>query len=84
MGVKDDRALAAAEARFKKAEARSKLSEEVAAENAAKGRASDANTARLKALRLEKEQAEREAVTPPPATKPVKKPRSKSKPHARP
>lgn len=76
--AKDDLALAAAEARFKKTEAQSKLSKEIAAENAARTRAVDANTARLKGLRLEKERAEREAAAP--ATKSAKKPRSKSKP----
>ena len=51
---------ARAEAKFKKAEEQSRHSQAIAAEEAAKARAVDANTARLKGLRLEKERADRE------------------------
>jgi hypothetical protein len=78
---KDQDVQGRANAKFKKAESQARHSEGIAAENAAKARALDVNTARLKGLRLEKERAEREAAALQPP-KPVKKARASAKPKA--
>jgi hypothetical protein len=76
---KDQDVQGRANAKFKKAESQARHSEGIAAENAAKARALDVNTARLKGLRLEKERAEREAAALEPP-KPAKKARAPAKP----
>ena len=76
MADKSDEAKARAEARFRKNEQRSSEAEKVHAEVAAKVRARDENTARLKGLRLAKEQVDREAAArtqPAPARKTARK-----------
>ena len=62
MADKSEEAKARAEARFRKNEQRSSEAEKTYAEIAIKARARDENTARLKGLRLAKEQADREAA----------------------
>ena len=62
MSKKEQGAQDRANAAFKKTEAKARHSEGIATENAAKARQVDANTARLKGLRLEKERADREAT----------------------
>jgi hypothetical protein len=62
MADKSDEAKARAEAKFRKNEQRSSEAEKAHAEVAAKARARDENTARLRGLRLAKEQADREAA----------------------
>lgn len=78
--AEDQGAKERADARFKRAEVQAREGEAVRAENAARSRAVDANTARLKGLRLEKERADREAtdVLSPKVVKvrPTKKPAS--------
>ena len=64
MADKSDEAKARAEARFRKNEQRSSEAEKAHAEVAAKARARDENTARLKGLRLAKERADRESAAP--------------------
>jgi hypothetical protein len=60
-----DAARARAEERLRKQEERERNAAEVHAEVAAKARATDGNTARLKALRIAKEAAEAAAQRPP-------------------
>lgn len=62
MGDKADEVRARAESRFKKQEQRSREAEASKAEEAAKRRAVDDKTARLKGLRLAKEAADRDAA----------------------
>ena len=76
MADKSDEAKARAEARFRKDQQRSSEAEKAHADIAAKARARDENTARLKGLRLAKEQADRDAAAraqPPPARKIARK-----------
>jgi hypothetical protein len=60
MADRTDEARARAEAKFKKVEQRSR--EQARGDEAAKAKAVDDKTARLKALRLAKEKTEREAA----------------------
>ena len=79
MADKSDEAKARAEARFRKDQQRSSEAEKTHAEIAAKARARDENTARLKGLRLAKEQADREAAAqaqPTPAARKAARKRS--------
>ena len=78
---KPDAAKARAEAIFQKKEDQRRAGEKARAEYAAEARARDENTARLRALRLAKEAADREAgieATPKEKArpKPVRNPRS--------
>ena len=68
MADKLDDARARADAKFKKAERLSGEAEQARADHAAKARSVDANTARLKALRLAKEADEKAAAAAPPAS----------------
>jgi hypothetical protein len=62
MNKRSDEGRARAEALFKRREQQSKESEKVWAEHAAAGRAADANRAKLKALRLARDTADKGAV----------------------
>jgi hypothetical protein len=62
MADRTDEARARAEAKFKTAEQRSQESEQARADEAVKAKAVDEKTARLKVLRLAKEESEREAA----------------------
>jgi hypothetical protein len=76
MADKSEEAKARAEARFRKNELRSSEAEKVHAEIAAKTRTRDENTARLKGLRLAKEQADKDTAVqaqPAPARKTARK-----------
>jgi hypothetical protein len=75
----EDAKAARAEAKFKKQEERSREAQQVHAENAAKARAVDDNTARLKGMRLAKEAADKDAEK---AKRPVKGKREKPQPNA--
>ena len=65
--------------RFEKAQMLAREGEKARAEYDAAGRAADANRARLKALRLAKEAADREAEPPPAPTASKKSAASKKK-----
>jgi hypothetical protein len=62
MADRADEARARAETKFKNAEQRSREGEQARADEAAKAKSVDEKTARLKALRLAKEETEREAA----------------------
>jgi hypothetical protein len=78
MADKSEEAKARAEARFRKDQQRSGEAEKAHAEVAAKARARDENTARLKGLRLAKEHADREAAAQAPPTAARKSARKRS------
>ena len=70
MADRSEEAKARAEGQFRKRQQRSEEAEKAHADIAAQARALDKNTARLKALRLAKEAADREAAErEPPARK---------------
>src|SRR5215204_4769090 len=73
MANKSEEAKARAEGQFRKREQRSSEAEKAHADIAAQARALDKNTARLKALRLAKEAADREAAKREPAKQPARK-----------
>ena len=62
--------------RFEKAQKQAREGEKAMADYQAAGRAADAKIARLRALRLAKEAADKDAA-PPPAAKKAKKPSKK-------
>ncbi len=84
MPSSSDEARARAEANFRKKDEQGGEREKVWAEHAATGQASDANRARLKALRLSKEAADRagqnEQSGPPQKLKTTLKPGKKGEP----
>jgi hypothetical protein len=63
--------------RFEKAQKQAREGEQAMAEYQAAGRAADTKIARLRALRLAKEAADREAAPPPAAKKKAAKPKKK-------
>lgn len=79
-----DGAKERAEARFKKAQQRATEGEKAKAEHDAKVLAVDANTARLKALRLDKERVDRETAAAAAAETQVKPKRVRSSKSAAP
>ena len=73
MAGKSEEAKARAEGQFRKREQQSSEAEKAHADIAAKSRALDKNTARLKGLRLAQEAADREAAMRKPAKHPARK-----------
>lgn len=69
-------AVARAESAFAKKEQRAREGEAAMSAYRAEARATDAKTARLRALRLAKEAADREAALAAPPPKPAAKPRT--------
>jgi hypothetical protein len=77
MADKSEEAKARAEGQFRRREQLSRDAEQAKTENAARARAIDQNTARLKGLRLAKEAADREVkASAEPVKKPARKPKS--------